>query len=120
MINLQDFCQTSNLDDQSVGGDHCSEFEVALDFWDKALEGPMLKDHTFNSKAFNLLEGLGNNDKRKLLREEIVSEPDMRHSDGEKEADQDCPIKDGCFHALVNLSIDDYSNLHNRYPIRSK
>lgn len=118
MIKLQDLCQLSNQEDQSNGEDLGGEFEMALDCWDKAPEEQELANHNLNGIALNLMEGPGNKEKGRMIREEIVSKPNMRHSDDEGKTTHDCPIKDGHFHALLNINIDECSNLHNRYLTR--
>lgn len=76
-------------------GNHRSEFEVALDLWEKAPRDMAFESTSPNTSTLDKLGIVANKEKDRVFLDGIVSEPDMRHSDCEEEAVLDCPTKDG-------------------------
>lgn len=120
ILPFEEFDEQNDPEDLYVDGDHCREFEVALDLQKKASGDLGLGNSIPKTSSLDKLDIITNKEKNSVFFDGIVSEPDMRHSDCEEGAELDCPIKDGRFHALMNLSIDDCTNLQSRYPIRSR
>lgn len=80
----------------------------------------LLKKSICTNNSFELLAHLEGNSKAIQIREDIVSESDMRYSDNESELEQLVLINDWKFQTLLNHSKNDCMTSHNIYPIRSR
>lgn len=112
-----DDLHTNLLDDNFTKDEEKSDEDgAAIPLWEKALTP---RPNPCSGSNFEILANL-KDPQISYLREEFLSEPDIRASGAEEDEDHNFIIKDGQYQALSKQSRDDCPTSKGRYSIRSR